>query len=56
MDLRRKIGTAVQLVGLVIVGTGLGAEIALKADWIWVMVTGGAITFALGTKIRHARE
>ena len=45
-------GDIVQLVGLVVVGTGVGIELASKAHWALVIITVGSIIFAIGTKLK----
>jgi len=49
-------GSIVQLIGLVLTGTGIGIELALKADFGYVIITLGCIAFAIGTKIKHGGE
>jgi hypothetical protein len=45
-------GDAGQVIGLVVVGTGVGLELALKADWCLVLITVGSVVFAVGTKLK----
>jgi hypothetical protein len=39
---------ALELIGVVCTSAGIGVEISLKADWGYVMITGGALTVGLG--------
>lgn len=44
--------SGVQLVGLVMVGAGVGVELALRADPGFWWVTIGSVVFAVGCKLK----
>ena len=46
----------IQLLGLILLGAGLAVEIVLKAHLGYILLTGGSIVFAVGTKLRHERR
>ena len=50
------LGIVVQLLGLVFLGVGFGVEVALRAHVGFILLTGGSILFAVGTKLRHERS
>lgn len=37
-----------ELIGLAATGAGIGMEVALKADWCFVVITGGGLLMGLG--------
>jgi len=47
-----KIGIAVQTIGLVTVGVGIGFEIGIGGDIFTYLIAIGSAIFAVGTKIR----
>ena len=51
MDKTRQ-GDIIQLIGLVVVGVGLGVEIALRAHFGLIVITVGSVCFAVGTKLK----
>jgi len=53
MNNRRKAGDIIQLTGLVVIGIGVGIELAYQADFGLITITLGSVVFALGTKIKR---
>jgi len=53
-----KIAALIQLTGVVLLGAGLAIEITLRAHIGYILLTGGSIVFAVGTKLKdsHARS
>lgn len=47
-------GDIIQLIGTVVIGIGVGCELAVGADMWLVVITVGSIVFAIGTKIKGA--
>ena len=47
-----KIGEAVQLFGLVLLGLGIGLEIIYKGTFFLILITIGSVVFAIGTKLK----
>lgn len=47
-----KQGDIIQLIGTVVIGVGVGCELAVGADIWLVVITIGSVLFALGTKIK----
>ena len=45
-------GSAVQMVGILVLGIGIGIELAFKADIGFVAITAGSVIFAIGTKLK----
>jgi hypothetical protein len=50
--MRFNLADAVQLVGLVAIGAGIGMELTLRCDWCLIFVTAGSVIFAIGTKLK----
>lgn len=42
------LATAIEVVGVAVVGAGIGIELAMKADLGYMLVTGGALLIAGG--------
>lgn len=51
MDKTRQ-GDIIQLIGLVVVGVGVGIELAYRANFALLLITLGSIAFAVGTKLK----
>lgn len=47
-----KIGDRIQLIGVLFLGLGIGAELFTGANIWLVVITIGSIIFAIGTKIK----
>jgi len=45
-------GDIIQLLGLVVIGAGVGIELAYKADIGLITITVGSVAFAIGTKMK----
>jgi len=45
-------GDIIQLIGTVIIGIGVGIELAYKADIGLITITIGSVAFAIGTKVK----
>jgi len=45
-------GDIIQLAGLVVIGVGLGVELALRAHLGLILITVGSVCFAVGTKLK----
>ena len=48
----KRIGQAIQLIGLVICSMGIGFELGIGGDIFYLLISGGAVIFAVGTKLR----
>lgn len=46
----------IQLTGVIFLVIGLLVEVHFGADIGYVILTGGSLVFALGTKYKHAKE
>ena len=49
---KSKYGDIIQLLGLVVIGAGLGTELALRAHVGLILITVGSVCFAVGTKLK----
>jgi len=45
-------GDIIQLIGLVVIGVGVGIELAFKAHAGLIIITIGSVCFAVGTKLK----
>jgi len=45
-------GDIIQLIGLLVLGAGLGFELALRAHWGFVLISVGSVCFTVGTKLK----
>ena len=45
-------GNFCQAFGLVCCGLGCGLELALRADWCFVLISVGSVFFAVGCKLK----
>ena len=52
--IKTKLGEIIQLAGVVLLGTGVGFEIATNADIGYVYISIGSVIFAIGCKIKGA--
>ena len=50
--MRDTIAELVQLVGIVVLGTGIGIELAYRAGFGFLLITVGSVCFAVGTKLK----
>lgn len=51
---KSKQGDAIQLIGVLFMGFGIGVELCTKAELWCIVITVGSMLFALGTKIKGA--
>jgi len=47
-----KTGDIIQLLGTVVIGIGVGIELAYKANVGLIIITIGSVAFAIGTKVK----
>lgn len=47
------LGQYIQLLGLIFLGIGIGIELVLRAELGYILITVGAVVFAVGTKLKH---
>jgi len=47
-----RIGIVIQSVAGIIVGIGIGIEVAMHADLGYVLISIGSLAYAIGTKLR----
>ena len=45
-------GDIIQLIGLIVIGVGVGIELAFKAHMALILITVGSVCFAVGTKLK----
>lgn len=45
-------GDIIQLIGTVVIGVGVGCELACGGDIYLIVITVGSVLFAVGTKIK----
>lgn len=52
MARKRLYSDIIQLTGLVVVGVGCGIELAYRCPVGVILITGGSVVFAIGTKLK----
>jgi len=45
-------GDIIQLIGLIVIGVGVGIELAYRAHAGLIIITVGSVCFAVGTKLK----
>lgn len=45
-----------QIVGIIVISIGIIIELVTRASMGYVLITGGSLAFAIGTKFKHRRK